>query len=156
MKVRHAKALYVAAIVGVLLLGCGGGSSGACEIDRSAMVQRLTELRGSPIAWSDSLARAAQTHADDMARHGFAAHTGSDGSTAPDRAQAQGWSSRYVGENLSAGESISDQQAAQTSWERSAPHMKNTLHPGYTHAGLGCASSETGYRMYWVQVLGGE
>jgi uncharacterized protein YkwD len=118
------------------------------------MTARLSELRGSRIEWSDTLAKAAQAHADDMARNGFAAHTGSDGSTAQDRAVSKGWPSRYVGENLSAGESLRDQAAAQASWEQSPAHLKNTLHPGYTHAGLGCASSETGYRMYWVQVLG--
>lgn len=155
MTVWQAKVLYVVAIVGVLLFGCGGGSSGSCEIDRASMVQRLTELRGEPIEWSDTLAMAAQAHADDMARNGFAAHTGSDGSTAPDRAVARGWPGRYVGENLSAGEALKDQSAAQASWEQSPPHLANTLTQGYTHAAMACASADNGYRMYWVQVLAG-
>jgi uncharacterized protein YkwD len=138
----------------LLLSGCGGGAS--CDIDGAQMTARLSELRGSRIEWSDTLAKAAQAHADDMARNRFAAHTGSDGSNAQDRAVAQGWPSRYVGENLSAGEVMKDQETAQSSWEHSAAHLKNTLHPGYTHAGLGCATSETGYRMYWVQVLGAQ
>jgi uncharacterized protein YkwD len=138
----------------LLLSGCGGGAS--CDINRDQMTARLSELRGSRIEWSDTLAKAAQAHADDMSRNGFAAHTGSDGSTAQDRAVAKGWPSRYVGENLSAGEVMKDQETAQASWEHSPAHLKNTLHPGYTHAGLGCASSETGYRMYWVQVLGAQ
>jgi uncharacterized protein YkwD len=136
----------------LILTGCGGGAS--CEIDRAQMTARLSELRGSRIEWSDTLARAAQAHADDMARTGNPAHTGSDGSAAQDRAVTHGWPSRYVGENLSAGESIKDQATAQASWEHSPAHLRNTLHPGYTHAGMACATSPTGWRMYWVQVLG--
>jgi hypothetical protein len=44
----------------------------------------------SPLSWDEAAARASQAHVDDMARQGFAAHVGSDGSVPEERATRAG------------------------------------------------------------------
>lgn len=44
-----------------------------------------------PLAWSETLAAAAEKHSRDMAERGFQSHTGSDGSSPEDRTRAAGY-----------------------------------------------------------------
>jgi uncharacterized protein YkwD len=53
-----------------------------------------------PLAWSAPLAQAAQGHSQDMANDQFQSHTGSDGSTPPQRIQSSGYNNASsTGEN---------------------------------------------------------
>jgi uncharacterized protein YkwD len=62
----------------------------------SAEVFRLVNAQRAayglpPLAWSDTLARAAQRHADDCFARGWCSHTGSDGSTYKQRIIREGY-----------------------------------------------------------------
>ena len=137
-------------LLALLLTGCGGGGYiGSCELNQTAMVDRMATLRGSAIQWSPVLAQAAQAHAQDLAASDVPSHTGKDGTQPVDRAIRAGWPSRYVGENLTAGQV--DQAGAMSSWENSPGHRANLVNRSFTHMGSACAESRN--RVYWVQVL---
>jgi uncharacterized protein YkwD len=136
------------------LIACGGQDY-SCDLDAAGMTSRVSDLRGESVHWSPVLAQAAQSHADDLARTGRAEHTGSDGSLPADRAQRAGWPSRYVGENVAAGDPAADQMTAQASWEASPGHRANMLYPGITNVGAACAMGGR-YGVTWVQMLGGQ
>ena len=137
-------------LLALLLTGCGGGGYiGSCELNRAAMLDRMAALRGSAIQWSPVLAQAAQVHAQDLAVSDVPSHTGSDGTQPVDRAVRAGWPSRYVGENLTAGQV--DQAGAMESWENSPGHRANLVNRKFTHMGAACVESSS--RVYWVQVL---
>jgi uncharacterized protein YkwD len=147
--------IIVALSCWAVLTACGGSKNYSCDLDSAAMTASVSDLRGESVQWSPVLAQAAQTHADDLARTGRAEHAGSDGSLPADRAQRAGWPSRYVGENVAAGDPAADQMTAQASWEASPGHRANLLYPGITHIGAACAMGGR-YGVTWVQVLGGQ
>jgi len=106
----------------------------------------------SALTLSSSLGRAAQKHAESMATENYFSHTGSDGSSASDRAKREGYSSG-AGENISAGrKSPSDTIKG---WMNSSGHRANILNATYTEIGFGHAyGSSSTYGHYWVQVFG--
>ena len=137
-------------LLALLLTGCGGGDYiGSCDLNQAVMLDRMEALRGAPIQWSPVLAQAAQAHAQDLAAADVPSHTGSGGAQPADRATRAGWHSRYVGENLTAGQV--DQAGAMASWEASSGHRANLVNRKFTHIGAACAESSN--RVYWVQVL---
>jgi uncharacterized protein YkwD len=87
-----------------------------------------------PLAWNPDLAQAAQAHSQDMATNGFQAHTGSDGSTPPQRIAAAGYTnSTRSGENVYAYADSVDQamEAFLLDWGVSdAGHRNNIMQPG--------------------------
>jgi uncharacterized protein YkwD len=95
---------------------------------------------------SDSLTRAAQRHAQDLARNQFFSHTGSNGSQPGARAKAAGYSSGFVGENIAMG--TSSPEAVMRLWMNSAGHRDNILNARYVDVGVGFANN------YWVLMLG--
>jgi len=56
------------------------------------------------LIWNEALARAAQKHSTDMSINNFFSHSGSDGLQVWDRANAEGYEYRYIGENIAAGQ----------------------------------------------------
>ena len=138
----------------LVLTGCGGGeATSLCDLNQTAMLGRVADLRGKPIVWSHVLAQAAQAHAQDLAATNIPSHTGTDGSTHIVRAIRAGWHNNYVGENLTVGPV--DQGGAIESWENSPGHRINLDNKNFTHLGAACVSTGNGYGTYWVQVLGG-
>lgn len=106
----------------------------------------------SPLGWNDQLAQAASAHSTDMASRNFVSHTGSDGSSAADRAQAVGYRGA-VGENLAGGQT----SVAQVMNEllRSPAHCANIMNPTYKVMGAACVSNRnTTYKTHWTQMLG--
>ena len=87
-----------------------------------------------PVAWSDDLASAAQSHSQDMADNQYQSHTGSDGSSADDRIKASGYTNaKSTGENAYAyaGSVDNAMQAFLYDWGVSdAGHRRNLLQPG--------------------------
>ena len=137
-------------LLALLLTGCGGGDYiGSCDLNHAEMLERMATLRGSAIQWSSVLAQASQAHAKDLAATDVPSHAGSDRSQPADRAVRAGWPSRYVGENLTAGQV--NQAGAMASWEASPGHRANLVNRSFTHVGAACAESRN--RVYWVQVL---
>lgn len=103
-----------------------------------------------PLTASPALQAAAASHAADMARRGVMDHTGSDGSTAAERATRAGYEWRTVGENVAMGQSTPEQAVAE--WLDSVRHCGNIMSAEYTEMGVAVASNARG--VYWAQVFG--
>lgn len=99
-----------------------------------------------PLVWNGALESAARDHTEDMARHKYFDHVGSDGSTVGDRVSQRGYSWRRVGENIaryqaSVAEVVED-------WAESPGHCANLMNPGFIE--MGAAEVD----LYWTHVLG--
>ena len=99
------------------------------------------------------LMRAAQLHAEQMARTGQLAHVLPDAAypRAEDRLAAADYRWQTYGENIALGQSSA--AAALDSWMHSRGHRKNILNPDFTELGAGYAIDRAG-RPYYVQVFG--
>lgn len=87
------------------------------------------------VTFDPRLSAAARSHSDDMAVNNFFSHQGSNGSQVWDRAEAEGYQWRTIGENIAAGQTSPDQVMA--AWMSSSGHRANILDCDYTHMGLG-------------------
>jgi uncharacterized protein YkwD len=106
-----------------------------------------------PLRLASGLQRAAEIHAQDMARGGFMGHEGSDGSSVSDRADRVGYDWRTVGENVAAGSETAEQVVQ--GWLRSPDHCANIMQPAFTEMGLAFAVNERSpMGIYWAQVFG--
>ncbi len=104
----------------------------------------------SPLRLHSQLTAAAQAHSEDMARHNFMSHTGSDGSSPFDRMRRYGYNFRWAGENVASG--YSSPQDVMRGWMNSSGHRANILNPNFRDIGIGYA---LGNRPYWTQTFGG-
>ena len=113
---------------------------------------RLRDLR-----YSRELSKAAQQHADSMARHNYFSHEGKDGSDLKDRVRRFSPNYRFttVGENLGWRHPTNNPEKAVANWMKSKEgHRENLLGSDYTDIGLGYAVSPDGEEHYYVQVFG--
>jgi uncharacterized protein YkwD len=130
------------------------------QLDASVMLEEVNKVRGQkckcgnerqkaapPLVWDEKLERAAQRHADDMARKKFFSHTGSDKSTVSSRVDKEAFVWMLVGENLADG--YKNEADVVAGWMTSPGHCKNIMNPEFTH--MGVAVSKDG--RYWVQVF---
>jgi uncharacterized protein YkwD len=108
----------------------------------------------APLAWNAALTQAALVHSDDMVSANYFSHTGSDGSTASQRATAAGYVWQALGENIAAGQP--DVAAVMASWMASAGHCANIMRASFRDIGVACVSGGAGntYRSYWTMALG--
>ncbi|MDQ3457911.1 MAG: CAP domain-containing protein [Deinococcota bacterium] len=110
----------------------------------------LTELRPD-----EALALAARHHAEEMVRLRYLAHESPtpENATLSLRVARAGSAAQFVGENLARLPSAADApRQAIRGWMESPGHRANLLHPAFTHAGFGVASTSRG-EVYVVQVL---
>ncbi len=108
----------------------------------------------SALAWNAPLGQAALVHSDDMVTGNYFSHTGSDGSSAGQRAAAAGYAWSTWGENIAAGQpTVASVMAA---WMGSPGHCANLMNPAFREVGLACVSGAAGntYGSYWTMVLG--
>lgn len=91
------------------------------------------------------LAKAAQTFADDAAKNNLTSHTGSDGSTVPQRIKDAGYEARMFGENMFNGST--DAKAAVDWWTGSPGHRANMVNCAFVDTGVGVSGT------YAVQVF---
>lgn len=103
-----------------------------------------------PLLWSAVAARAASSHAADMAGHGALAHRGSDGSQGGDRLDQVGYVWSSWGENL--GQGHRSVTALVAHWAASPGHCANLLNPRFTELGMACARS-AGDQPFWAMTL---
>jgi len=106
------------------------------------------------LAWNALLTNASLAHSDDMVSSNVFSHTGSDGSSAGQRATAAGYAWRSLGENIAAGQtSVAGVMAA---WMASPGHCANIMRASYKDIGVACVSGGAGntYRSYWTMSLG--
>ncbi|PLW70735.1 CAP domain-containing protein [Pseudohalioglobus lutimaris] len=145
----------------------GGGGACAGSPEAQAMLDAVNDFRSQTrdcgsrgtfpavgaLSWNCQLEAAALSHSMDMANNDFFDHTGSDGSSAGDRATRAGYSWWTWGENIAAGyPSVS---AAMQGWIDSDGHCANMMNANFTN--LGSASftnNDSSYRIYWTQVFG--
>jgi uncharacterized protein YkwD len=106
------------------------------------------------LTWNAPLSLASLAHSDDMVLHNFFAHTGSDSSSAGQRAGDAGYLWSRWGENIAAGQnSVQDVVAA---WMSSPGHCANIMNAGFRDIGLACVNGGSGnaFRNYWTMTLG--
>ena len=106
------------------------------------------------LAWNDALTQASLVHSDDMVALDFFSHTGSNGSSAGQRATAAGYSWSTWGENIAAGQATVDSVMA--AWLASPGHCANLMNARFRDIGLACVSgtASNSYRSYWTMTLG--
>ena len=94
-----------------------------------AATEMLNRLRASqglpPVAYAPRLESAAKAHALDMAKHGYFAHEGRNGSSVGDRVRQQGYKWCFVAENLAKGQR--DLQQVMQGWAKSPGHYANMV-----------------------------
>jgi uncharacterized protein YkwD len=111
-----------------------------------------TKVGLAALSTQGQLGSAAQLHSADMACNNYFSHTGLDGSSSGDRAQSQGYSSSYVGENIAAG--YSSPESVVQGWMKSPGHKANILGADYTEIGIGYAfGNDSDYGSYWTAVF---
>ncbi len=120
------------------------------------MLTRINAERSSvgaaPVRLCATLMTAAQRHSEDQASHSTMSHTGSNGSTMTQRAEAAGYVGwNAMGENVAAG--YPSVAAVMGGWMGSSGHRANLLSTSYEHVGVGRAASGSG-ALYWTQVFG--
>jgi uncharacterized protein YkwD len=101
---------------------------------------------------SEPLGRAAQRHAEDMARRGFFDHRAPDGSTPGDRVRRAGYSPRLTGENIAFGPESAEEVVR--GWLESTGHCENIMDARFAQIGIGIAEGSRRGHIYWVQNFG--
>jgi uncharacterized protein YkwD len=131
-----------------------------CPVTNASYESRVIELINaerakvglSALSTQGQLGSAARLHSTDMACNNYFSHTGLDGSNSADRAQRQGYSSGFVGENIAAG--YSSPANVVQGWMKSPGHKANMLSPEYTEIGVGYAFGDASdYGLYWTAVF---
>ena len=128
------------------LILAGVTSAGADPAATAALNAFRSEQGRSPVALSRPLQRAAEAHAQDMARRGFFSHSGSSGSSVGDRVRAQGYGFCFVAENIAKGQKSLAQ--VMQSWAGSQGHRRNMADRRATEFALARAKGNV-----WVMVL---
>lgn len=137
------------------------------EMDGESAGQRVLDLvnqaRGSrrncgnqgfnaarPLRWNASLAEAALSHSEAMARFNFLSHDGRDGSTAAQRVERTGYRYRAMGENIAGGQSRPEDAVA--GWINSPAHCATLMNPAFTEMGVAFAvDRRSKMGVYWTQ-----
>ena len=103
-----------------------------------------------PLNLNSVLSKAAQLHAEDMARHQLMQHEGSDGSSPAQRVTRQGYRWKAVGENVAAGAGTAAEVV--DGWLHSPGHCANIMNPMFTEMGIAYAVNQRDeYAVYWAQ-----
>jgi|GEM_PF-5826350 len=114
----------------------------AQSADESTVLQLVNAERTSrglqAYAWDSCLAAAATDHNNDMINNNFFDHTGSDGSSATDRANRRSYpTGHWVGENIAFG--YTTPASVVTAWMNSSGHraaILDSYNAGHTVAGV--------------------
>jgi uncharacterized protein YkwD len=156
----HRNCLRIAAaicVAGVLATASPSRASSAAASEVVVDVVDLTNVERrryerAPLRANARLMRAAQLHADQMARARQLAHVLPKAAfpRAEDRIAAAEYRWQTYGENVALGQS--DAAAVLKDWMRSRGHRTNILNPNFTEMGAGYATDREG-RPYYVQVF---
>lgn len=106
----------------------------------------------APLTASEPLGRAAQRHAEDMARQGYFDHRAPDGSTPGDRVRRAGYHPRLTGENIAFGPESAEEVVR--GWLESSGHCENIMDARFAQIGIGLAEGSRRGHIYWVQSFG--
>ena len=159
MRKRKQATLGIACAIALILLPClaYADAIGGEKLDALA---RLNEVRRSnglpPLAWNALLARAAQTHSEDMASGGFVDTTGSDGSSPSERIASAGYAAwpqqRVWAESVYAGQGRFDQVLAFLL--SNDEQRRIVLSARLREVGIGIARDDA--RTYWTLTFGAQ
>jgi uncharacterized protein YkwD len=150
--------LTILCVVGVCSTSFGSEAAGTASRTRvAAEVVDLTNTeRGihgrERLRANSRLMRAAQVHAEQMARARQQAHVLPNAAypRAEDRLAAAGYQWQSFGENLALGQTSPTEVVR--AWMHSRDHRRNIVHPDFTELGVGYAVDASG-RPYYVQVF---
>ena len=131
------------------------------EVSGDPLASRAIELTNTerhknglaPLALSPELGQAAQAYSAVLARTGCFAHTCGPVPDVVDRigrAGYNGWAA--IGENIAAG--YPTPEAVLDGWMTSPSHRANILSSRYTEIGIGIATGDGRYKMFWTQNFG--
>ncbi|MDP3614009.1 MAG: CAP domain-containing protein [Rubrivivax sp.] len=106
------------------------------------------------LSWNAALTQASLVHSDDMMALNFFSHTGSNGSSAGQRATNAGYVWQTWGENIAAGQPTVN--SVMDAWVASPGHCANLMNARFRDIGLACVSGSANntYRSYWTMTLG--
>lgn len=148
----------------VLVVGCTPQTAPPAPADPATaqpawvgeMLSRINAERAAvgaaPLSLCATLMTAAQLHSQDQAARSTMSHTGGNGSSMVQRAEAagyRGWTS--LAENVAMGYPGVD--AVMDGWMGSSGHRANLLAASTQHVGVGRAASGSG-QLYWTQDFG--
>lgn len=137
-----------------VLVGFGRFGAIAAQDPAGEIIQLVNQVRANyglpPYQYNNTLAIAAQNHANWMAFTGTYSHVQTDGSTPQSRANAAGYSG-YVSENIVGGTSLTPSQGV-TWWTNSAVHFNTMVSNRYTEIGIGYAIGHD--QNFYVLVVG--
>lgn len=104
------------------------------------------------VTLDQKLIEASNSHAEDLATTGRAAHEGSDGSSHADRTKAAGYIFSLVAENVATGQD--DWATVFKAWQDSPGHNENLLQPDVSHFGVALVyNPKTKYITYWSMLV---
>ena len=142
------RTLSAALLLAVLSSAPAAAQTTGCPVEEPTnpalqpVVDQINALRKTagvaPLALNTLLTKAAQGHADDMARNNYFSHTSRDGRSAGQRITAAGYSWSSWAENIAWGQA--DWAAVVRGWTNSAGHRANMLNPRYRDIGLGVSN----------------
>lgn len=106
----------------------------------------------APLKESKTLRKAAQQHADDMARRDYFDHQGKDGRQPRDRVLAAGYRYRMTAENIAFAPTSAEEVVK--GWLASPGHCANIMERRFSELGVGVATGSKRGHIYWVQEFG--
>ncbi|MGL4325779.1 MAG: CAP domain-containing protein [Beijerinckiaceae bacterium] len=135
----------------IMVLPVNGADASATTRDAAVIARMVSAHRAAhglgPVRVDGKLNRAAQHHAEAMARQMVMSHdAGGDFSSRMDSFGVKGWSA----ENIAAGYRSANE--AFSGWQTSYSHNTNMLKPMMTKIGLASSVGGDG-RIYWTMVL---
>jgi uncharacterized protein YkwD len=106
----------------------------------------------TPVNLNEKLNRASQVHAEDLAKHGLAAHIGTDGSTHGERVQKQAYYFSTARENVATGQK--SWEAVFQAWKDSPGHNQTLLADDVEDFGIALVYEPTTvYTTYWTMLM---
>ena len=131
--------------------GTTGGDMGSQEV--SLVNQTRTQAGLPALKVNGTLSASANAYAKLMADRNFFGHDGIDGSSPQSRIKASGYTGRFKGEALAAGQASA--QSALNTWLNSPAHRDILMDRSAVEVGIGFYSKPgTTYTTYWVFVSG--
>ncbi len=130
------------------------GRTSPVMLSREIIIAKINATRAAngvkPLSYNPVLGRAAQIHAELMAKKGELSHE--LGGTLRERVTAVGYEGA-VGENLAGGQDTLED--AIKGWLESRPHRNTLLNPKFTEFGFAVAEGGGVYEIYWAMIFGG-
>jgi uncharacterized protein YkwD len=124
----------------------GPGSGRRAVEEMVALVNAHRRARSCPeLVWMQTVANAAQSHSDDMARREYFDHRSPEGAGPTDRLRAHGVAYRAMGENIA--QHPGTARDVMNGWLGSPAHRQNLERCTYTHHGIGLREG------YWTHLF---